>query len=468
MQGCEEIVGVCLHPNTGGKTGKPGHQAKTRSTFCPIDTFPVGGYSLAMNRRLAFVLVLTACAGLLPATGCITTRKMPPAELGSRNYPPAETLTPEPIAPPIARSTNPSGLGGVLPVSAIEPLSPGPRPTRILALSGGGSYGSFTAGVINGWTKSGKRPEFDVVTGISTGGLIAPLAFLGPEYDDQMKLIYTRVTRRDIFTYRNWATIPFRDAIATTAPLREIVAACMTDELILKLAAEHKKGRRLYIGTTNLDTRRFVVWDLGAIACKAESRDRSDLKATGKLIVDILIASCSLPGVFPPVEIEVEVDGKKYTELHSDGGVICTVWVPPQVLDAVAPDPAKPAKLQVPADVYVILAGKSFIDVGYTRRSVFDVLQVFLATAQAAGHRRDVANLYGLTKLAGGNFRMAGVPNDLNTSSSGLDFDRTEMGKLFAEGFKVGEGQLWWNAPPERAAGEVDPIRTGVKFSSVK
>jgi predicted acylesterase/phospholipase RssA len=421
-----------------------------------------------MNRRPALLLFVAASVGLLPVCGCLSARKLPPADLGSRNYPPVELHPVPPAAPPVYRSSNPSGLGGVIPASAVEPLSPNPKPKQILALSGGGSYGSFTAGVINGWTKSGKRPEFDVVTGISTGGLIAPLAFLGPEYDDQMKLIYTRVTRRDIFTYRNWATIPFRDAIATTAPLREIVTACMTDELLLKLAAEHRKGRRLYLGTTNLDTRRFVTWDLGAIACQAESRDRADMKATAKLIVDIMIASCSLPGVFPPVEIEVQVDGKKYTELHADGGVICTVWVPPHVLDAVTPDPTRPAQLQPPADVYCILAGKSFIDVGYTRRSVFDVLQVFLATAQAAGHRRDVSNLYNLSKLAGANFRMAGVPNEFATNSSGLDFDRTEMGKLFEEGFKVGDGHLWWNAPPERISGEVDPIRTGVKFSSVK
>lgn len=418
-----------------------------------------------MNRRPAIVLVLAACAGLL-ACGCMTSRLVPPPDLGSRHYPQVEPLqAAEPLAPPVARSLNPSG---VIPASALEPLSPNAKPKQILALSGGGSYGAFTAGVMNGWTKSGKRPVFDVVTGVSTGGLIAPLAFLGPEYDDQMKVIYTRVTRRDIFTYRNWATIPFRDAIATTAPLREIVAVCMDDEIILKLAAEHKKGRRLYIATTNLDTRRFVVWDIGAIACRADSRDRADMKATCKLIVDILIASCSLPGVFPPVEIEVEVDGKKYTELHADGGVICTVWVPPQVLDAVTPDPSRPVQLQPPADVYVVLAGKSFIEVGYTRRSVFDLLQVFLATAQAAGHRRDVSNVYALSRLAGANFRLAGVPNEMETASSALDFEPTEMGKLFDEGHKVGKGHLWWNAPPERAAGEVDPIRTGVKFQSTK
>ncbi len=412
-----------------------------------------------MNCRPAYCLLVAVCAGLPLLGGCMTARHMPPADLGSRHYPPLE---------PVQSATTPTDYGNVKPVSGTEPLATNPKPKQILALSGGGMYGSFTAGVLNGWTAGGKRPVFDVVTGISTGGLIAPLAFIGPEYDDQMKLVYTRITRRDVFTYRNWATIPFRDSIATTAPLREIVTACMTDEIVLKIAAEHRKGRRLYLGTTNLDTRRFVTWDVGAIACRAESKDRADLKAVGKLIVDIMIASCSLPGVFPPVEIEVEVDGKKYTELHADGGVICTVWVPPQILDAVAPDPTRPAKLQPPADVYVILAGKSFVEVGYVRRSVFDVLQVFLATAQAAGHRRDVANLYHMTRLAGANFRLAGVPNELDTNGGGLDFDRTQMGKLFDEGFRIGEGQLWWNAPPERMSGEVDPIRTGVKFSSVK
>jgi predicted acylesterase/phospholipase RssA len=428
-----------------------------------IDTARPCGYSPGMKRRPALALAFAVCAGLLPVAGCMTSRHVPPPDLGSRNYPPVDP-PPYRVQPAAAPE-----FGRVVQASAAAPLPANPKPKSILALSGGGMYGSFTAGVINGMTQSGQRPEFDVVTGISTGGLIAPLAFLGSDYDDQMKLIYTRVTRRDVFTYRNWATIPFRDAIATTAPLREIVTACMTDDVILKIAAEHKKGRRLYLGTTNLDTRRFVVWDMGAIAERAgDTRDRADLKAAGKLLVDIMIASCSLPGVFSPVEIEVEVDGKKYTELHADGGIICTVWVPPQVLDAVAPDPTRPAKLQPPAVVYVVLAGKPFIEVGHVRRSVFDVLQVFLATAQAAGHRRDVANLYHLTKLAGGNFHLAGVPTDMTTNSGGLDFDREVMGKLFDEGFRVGKGQLWWKAPPERAAGEVDPIRTGVKFTSVR
>jgi predicted acylesterase/phospholipase RssA len=403
--------------------------------------------------------VLVCLAGV----GCVKPRRLPPADLGGEfrwkpvgQYEPTGTR-----ASPLTLSDTGAGL-----IQAAHSLPESTRPRRprtVLALSGGGMYGAFTAGVLNGWTAAG-RPEFDVVTGISTGGLIAPLAFLGPDYDDQMKLIYTRVTRRDIFTYRNWATVPFRDAVATTAPLRDIVEAAMTDELLLRVATEHRKGRRLYVGTTNMDTRRFVTWDLGAIATRAESRDRADLKAARQLFVDVLIASCSLPGVFPPVPIEVEVDGEKYTEYHMDGGVTASVWVPTAVLEAAAPDPRVPAAAQPSADLYVILAGKSYPDAGAMEPKLLSVLSTFIATAQSAQHRKDVSNLYHLAKLSGVNFRLTAVDAGFSTPAGGLEFDRKEMGRLFEEGHRIGSGKLWWSAPPERGPGDVDPIRSGNRF----
>ena len=421
-----------------------------------------------MNRRSALARSLSVALTVLlaAAVGCVKPRRLPPPDLGGefhlRPVDPAEPFGTR--GTPLSVSANPSGVVQAS-HAASAPVLPG-RPKAILALSGGGMYGSYTAGVLNGWTKAGNRPEFDIVCGISTGGLIAPLAFLGPDYDDQMKLIYTRVTRKEIFTYRNWATIPFRDAVATTAPLREIVDAGMTDDVILRLAAEHRKGRRLYVGTTNLDTRRFVTWDLGAIATRAESRDRADLKTTKKLIVDVLIASCSLPGVFPPVGIDVEVDGKKYTELHVDGGVTSSVFVPTQVMDELAPDPRLPPSTHRPADLYLILAGKAFPDGGPVEPRVLQVLGVFLGTAQAAQNRRDVSNLYHMAKLAGMNFRMTAVSPDLPTPAGGLEFDRKEMNRLFDEGVRIGRGNLWWIAPPERGTGEIDAIRTGVRFQT--
>lgn len=425
-----------------------------------------------MSRRCAFapllvVAVLTAVSAITGA-GCVRSRRLPPADADLiHNWQPVEAAQPFGTrGTPLALSNTPDGViqAGHSDLKSADPA----RPKTVLALSGGGMYGSYTAGVLNGWTQSGKRPEFDVVTGISTGGLIAPLAFLGPEYDGQMKLIYTRVTRRDIFTYRNWATIPFRDAVASTAPLREIVDAGLTDDMLLKMAAEHRKGRRLYVGTTNMDSRRFTTWDIGAIAARCESRDRADLKAAKKLIVDVLIASCSLPGVFPPVPIDVEVDGKRYTEYHMDGGVTAAVWVPTQVMSAAALDPGVPAAAQKPADVYVILAGKPFPDAGAIEPRLLNVLATFIGTAQAAQYRSSVTNLYHQAVLGGARFHMTAVASEFDTPAGGLEFDTRQMNRLFDEGVRVGRGSLWWDAPPERGPGDVDPIRTGNRFRSAK
>jgi len=417
---------------------------------------------MVASARLACCILL---ASLLAALGCAKSRHYPAADVAAMNRSfPVEPAVPFGIGD--ATIDVRKHEGDIRPFSTS--VHDAPKPKTILALSGGGMFGSYTAGVLNGWTKSGTRPVFDVVSGISTGGLIAPMAFVGPEYDAQMKLIYTRVTRRDVFTYRNWATIPFRESIASTAPLRSIVDTAITDELLLKVAAEHRKGRRLYVGTTNLDTRRFNTWDLGAIACRAESGERADLKATKELFVDILIASCSLPGIFPPVAIDVEIDGKKHTELHADGGVVSSVWVPTQVLDAAAPDPAKPAELHRPAEVYVILAGKAHPDPGEVGGSVFNVLTVFLNAAQAAQNRKDVSHLFHQSKVAGLNFRMTAVPSDFSTPAGGLEFDRTEMNRLYDEGFRIAENKQWWTSPPERGPGDVDPIRTGVKFKTAQ
>jgi predicted patatin/cPLA2 family phospholipase len=406
------------------------------------------------------LLFVTVLAG----AGCVKPRRMPPPpDAGYHPWQPVDAVDPfVSRGTPLAVSRGSSGViqAGHSDLVTVDPN----KPRTILALSGGGMYGSYTAGVLNGWSRSGKRPEFDVVTGISTGGLIAPMAFLGPDYDDQMKLIYTRVTRKDIFTYRNWVSVPFRDAVATTAPLRDIVDAAMSDSVILGLAAEHRKGRRLYVGTTNMDSRRFVTWDMGAIALRAESRDRADLKAVRKLILDVLIASCSLPGVFPPVPIEVELDGKKYTEMHMDGGVVSSVWVPTPVIEAAGLDPRLPPAAQPPAELYVVLAGKAFPDGGVMEPKLLPVLGAFVATAQAAQNRRDLSNLYHMARLGGVRFRMTAVAPEFPTPAGGLEFDTVEMNKLFEEGYRIGKGNLWWDAPPERCPGDCDPVRTGNRF----
>lgn len=387
-----------------------------------------------MNRTVRVALTVPMSVALaLSGPGCTPLRAAlasDPAALPSADDPPPPTVPDSPPALPA------------------EPPAAARKPNTILALSGGGSYGAFTAGVINGWTRTDTRPDFDVVTGISTGALIAPMAFLGPKYDNELRKFYTEVTRRDVFAQRMWATVPFRDAIGTSTPLRRLVESGLTDEVVAGLAAEHRKGRRLYIGTTRLETRKAVVWDVGAIATKGGPDAR-------RLIVDVMIASAAVPGLFPPVSITVEADGKKRTELHVDGGVTAPVFVPPDVLDACNKD----------ADLFVILAGKYFPEPERVRPRLLRVVTASGSALMRAHTRADLSNIYHMSQLAGVRFHLIGLRQDFEPSESGFDFDPQVMSQLYVEGVKVGvAGPVWDSAPPERGPGESPDIRTGTRI----
>lgn len=182
-----------------------------------------------------------------------------------------------------------------------------------LALSGGGSRGAYGAGVLTGWTAAGTRPEFDVITGISTGALMATSAFLGPEEDGQLK-IYTQTTNEDIYERRGRLSGVLGDAMNDTAPLRERLAESIDEDVLAAVAREYAKGGRLYIGTTNLDANTFTIWDMGAIAASGRPESLERYR-------DVVLASASVPGLFPPVYIPIDVGGQRYYQMHADGGV---------------------------------------------------------------------------------------------------------------------------------------------------
>src|SRR5262249_54645862 len=162
------------------------------------------------------------------------------------------------------------------------------------AMSGGGADGAYAAGLLTGWTQTGKRPEFSVVTGVSIGALISPYAFLGSRYDAELKDSITTITPADIF--EDHAT---GESFMDSWPLKKTIEKRVTPQLVAEIAAEHRKGRRLLAITTNVDAGRRVIWNMGAIA------ERGDEKSL-KLFRDVLLASASIPGFFPPVFIEVE------------------------------------------------------------------------------------------------------------------------------------------------------------------
>ena len=189
-----------------------------------------------------------------------------------------------------------------------------------LALSGGAEDGAYGAGVLSGWTKSGTRPQFSVVSGVSTGALIAPLAFLGPSYDGELRALY-RETPADQL-YRSYG--PFGIAgssLYDSGPLRTLVEQYMNPQTMAEIAREHRKGRRLYVITTNLDVQRGLIWDMGAIASTGHP-------GALKLMQDVLMASASPPGLFAPVKIEVEANGRRFEEMHVDGAITEQLFTP--------------------------------------------------------------------------------------------------------------------------------------------
>ena len=321
-----------------------------------------------------------------------------------------------------------------------EPATVGRPAKAVLALTGGGSYGAFSAGVLTGWSRSNTRPEFDVVTGVSTGSLLAPLAFLGPDYDRLMRRFYTEVGQADIFTLRHWAEVPFCASAATNQPLRDILDYGLTPAVIDAIADEHRKGRRLYVATTQLDTRRTVVWDLGAVAGRPNGR---------AVLIDILLASCAVPGVFPPIALPGG-DGKP--EWHVDGGVTAPVFVPPAVFETAAPG----------CEVFVLVAGKFYPDAAPVKPRVLRVLGASGVALMHAHTRHDVANVYHMARVSGVAFRVAALRPDFPAVDNGIEFDTHSMGRMFVEGVKVGlSGPTFANAPPERSPGDLG-IRTGV------
>ena len=277
------------------------------------------------------------------------------------------------------------------------------QPHSYLAVSGGGANGAFGAGLLAGWTQTGSRPEFTMVTGISTGALSAPFAFLGSGYDDQLKKVYTTTSTNMIAKKRNIFVAPFADSMVDTKPLRELIATYITTDVIEAVAREYKKGRRLFIGTTNLDAGRSVIWNMGAIAV-------SDYPRKVDLFHNVLQASSAIPVAFPPVVIRVEANGQSYDEMHVDGGTGSQVFVYPAAVDW--KQITEKLKVQGAPKVYVIR--NSFLDPDYNgvKRSILPIgIRTIdsLIRTQGIG---DLYQIYTLCKRDGNDFHLAYIPSD--------------------------------------------------------
>ena len=308
-----------------------------------------------------------------------------------------------------------------------------------LAISGGGPDGAFGAGLLVGWTAKGDRPEFTMVTGISTGALIAPFAFLGPDYDAKLKEVYTTSSTEDIIKKLSFFKIRSAAAVVSPEPLRKMLAKYVDHETMEAIAAEHRKGRRLLIGTTNLDAGRPVIWNIGEIAA---SGDPNALD----LIHDVLVASASIPCAFPPVLIEVEAEGSRYDEMHVDGGATSQVFIIPTGLDWRGVE----EKLEVKGTpgAYIIRNDRLEPDWQAVKRRLASIAGRSISSLISNNGYGDMYRLYLETQQAGIEYNLAYIPSEFNEKSK-EPFDQEYMVKLFDLGYRMAlSGYPWEKTPP--------------------
>jgi len=320
-----------------------------------------------------------------------------------------------------------------------------------LLVSGGGANGAFGAGLLSGWTGTGQRPVFKIVTGISTGALIAPFAFIGSDQDETLKLVYTTTRSSDIFAAGSRLAMLgqalFGEALADTGPLARMIAGSVDEEFVARVARAHRNGRRLYIGSTDLDARRFVVWNMGLIAL-------ADHPQKVQLFRQVMLASASIPVVFPPVFFDVEVNGKTYDEMHVDGAVIANVFFTGGVI---SPRRARREAGTPPGrdDIYAIHNGQ--LVPTYTTpisRNVGAISARVLDTAARSAVIGDLFRVYTITRREEGRFNWVTIPNELRLGGEEL-FDPVAMTSLYEVGLRMGKDGSGWRV---RLPGEQETL----------
>ncbi|MEM7177662.1 MAG: patatin-like phospholipase family protein [Pseudomonadota bacterium] len=322
--------------------------------------------------------------------------------------------------------------------------SAGTPPTMsYLAISGGGQYGAYSAGILTAWTKTGTRPEFDVVTGISTGSIIAPFAFLGAEYDAVLEEIYTTTKTEDMLEQHVFSGLFGGASLADTTPLRNKIAQYVTPALMAEIASEHRQGRGLFVGTTNLDVGRPVIWNMGAIA-------DSGMPGALELFRTVILASAAIPIAFPPVIFDVSAAGLSYNELHVDGGVTSQVnalspQIPGYLMDELV-------GFSLERDLYVLVNGAIVPPPEAVEPRTLEIGAASINAlwyAQAAG---DLYKIHAVAERDDISVRYGWIPADF-IDEPDEEFDPVFMRKLFDLGAAlITDGSLWHTEPPNFSA----------------
>lgn len=394
--------------------------------------------------RALALRVLMACSLVLPLGACagqIKREPVPLALVGDAAIPgmaharfwgdevPADILT-------FVREHMPGSSR--LAVKATK--SAGRPVVEYLALSGGAGDGAFGGGLLVGWTQRGDRPQFEVVTGVSAGALIAPFAFLGTGYDRQLREIWTKYDTEALATPQVLAGLLGAEAIADSSGLKQLIARYVDRQMLDRVAAEYRKGRVLLVGTTNLDAQRPVIWNMGEIAASQHAYAL-------ELFRSVLLASTALPGVFPPVHVRVSAGDKILEEMHVDGGPTRQVFLAPahlslRTFDKLYPKP--PLRR-----IYVVKNGKLGPEYEAVAANTLSISARSLFTLTKSQSIGDINRIYATAVRDGAEFRLTSIPDRFNRVAK-QPFDPAYMKELFALGVEMGRsGDPWARTPPE-------------------
>jgi hypothetical protein len=325
----------------------------------------------------------------------------------------------------------------------LGPLLTG-QPISMLALSGGGEHGAFGAGLLSGWSESGHRPTFDIVTGVSTGALMSPFAFLGSAYDDRLKTLYTQMTFHGVFSGNPFLGL-FGQGLYSTAPLQRIVASQIDQKLLDDIATAYHNGRRLFVITTNLDAQRPVLWNMGALAASGHPQAL-------ELFRKVLVASASVAGAFDPVYIDAEANGHHFKEMHVDGGTAYPLFaVPVRLLAATGQGGGHndgQGSGHNGGKIYIIINNNLDPNFAVTKPKTFNIAARAFNTLVKSSFYDTVLNSYIFAKDEGYTFNLAYIPNSFEVKSVGL-VDQKYMLALFDLGHAQGvHGGEWQHTPP--------------------
>jgi hypothetical protein len=338
-----------------------------------------------------------------------------------------------------------------------EPIPAGSRPLEVLAVSGGIAGAPFTAGVLVGWTQSGTRPTFDQVTGISSGALIGAYAFLGPKYDPNLQQLVLRLGTSDLIKLRPLPSLIRDGAFGSAEPTERLIRTEINDCFLADLRQAHAEGRRFFVGTMNMETKQLVTWDVGAIA----SSGRPD---ADDLVRKLLLAAVSWPGLVPPVEFDVELNGHVCREQQCDGGSACMAFVRfgPQPGWPEPDAPPRPGWL-AGSNLYVLTSRKLYCDPAPVPRRALARVMASTAAIFEALTRADLWRLYSFCAASGMRFHLLAVPQDHQAEPQSMAalYPR-EARQLFEAGYqRGGSGSPWRRSPPGVEPGEEAIPRDG-------